>query len=1531
MVQRLDELLQICTVKITVPDHTGWGTGFYVAPGLILTCAHVVKAFQPGTTAQIAWQQQEEFAQAAVIERMSELDLALLQFSPPANVKLPCVYLGEAFQPQDDLYTFGYPDSFPQGTSVTGLCEGSAVENNSPLIVFKSAQVRPGLSGSPLLNLNTGNVCGIVKFTRDRSIDLGGGAIPATVIFEQFPALREQQRQFHGVDRRWSDLLESETVDFSDLLARIEAGVATNADLQKLRNVLAIRSSQIVQLGKYINIGTEQDIQIGDRTYVEINEAAVHAIVAAIQASASPASQSISSKYGMPFPKVRLPENFVERPDALKAVKAKLLAEDDRMLVVSAISGLGGLGKSVLATALVLDAEVQARFADGILWVTLGQNPNLQTMLGEWIRELDKSREAFSANTLESASRYLHSLLVERRVLLVVDDVWNAAHAEWFRVGGAGCRVLVTTREAQIEGAEYYPLNLMSESEAIELVRQKLKQQWRSEQEAEVKAFAKMLGYLPLALDLAANQVQDGLTWAELRSEFEVERRSVALEVLDQSEAWEQLDEEQQRKYSLRACFNLSLRRLQPEQLRQFSWLGVLPEDVNLEARVASVLWDLPLLKAKKGLIDLRRRSFLTDGVATSEGERTYRVHDLMHDMARGLIEAGTLNSELQTLNSKIQNPLSLAHRQFLERYCERAAARRWDELPNDGYIHRHLTWHMEQADWVDEVHALMAMSDERGRNAWFEACDRIGQPAIFVEDIARGWRLAEQGYQQDSSGSIVLQCRYALIMATLNSLIENLPIDMIAEFVRQNFWTVEQAWACVEQMQGEWGIGDAIQVLAPYLSKPLLQVALGKTRSIQNQYQRAKVLSSLAEIDRAYFTEALETARSMQNQYWRAEVLEHLAQIAGADFTALLEFARSLQEEFWRAKVLSSLAQIDGADFAALLKAARSLRSECLRAEVLSSLAEIDSAYFTEALETARSIQHEYWLQARVLSSLAQIDGAYFTEALESARLIQHEYRRAEVLSSLIQVDGADFAALLEAARAIQEEHPRAEVLSSLAQIDGAYFTEALESARLIQDEHRRAEVLSSLAQIGGADFAALLEAACAIQDKYKRAKVLSSLVQIDGADFTALLEAVRSLQDERWWAKVLSSLAQIDRAYFAKALEAIRSIQSGQRGEVLGRLARVDGADFVALLEVARSIQDEYSWAGVLSRLAQIDRAYFTEALEAARLIQDERRRAEELSRLAQIDRAYFMEALEAARSMQNKYDQTEVLSSLARIDGADSVALLEAICANQNEYWRTGVLSRLAQIDRAYFMEALEAARSLQEEDKRARVLSRLAQIDRAYFTEALEVVRSLQEEDKRAEGLSRLAQIDRAYFTEALEATHLVQEEYNRAWLLSRLAQIDSTYFTEALEAARSLRLDLHRAKRLSDLAQIDGADFTVLLEAACLVQEEYSRAEVLSSLVQQAPQDFLPKLWKAILDFTHKPTRAKALSGSLPSFPLATLPHSDWQTYLHLLAHHKRSDLMQDFVILYPAIVYLGGEAAMREVVATMREICSQWK
>jgi len=190
----LEALLQDCTVKLSPANQQGWGTGFFVAPGLILTCAHVVKG--PVDSVRVRWRQQDDFAEALLIERDLEWDLALLQLLPETvdrAADLPCVVLDDEARAGQDFYFFGYPDrEFDHGCPVTGSCEG-LTGDVPPLIKFKLAQVRPGMSGSALLNRQTGKVCGMVKFTRDRASDLGGGAIPSAVILQRFPQLRSLQ------------------------------------------------------------------------------------------------------------------------------------------------------------------------------------------------------------------------------------------------------------------------------------------------------------------------------------------------------------------------------------------------------------------------------------------------------------------------------------------------------------------------------------------------------------------------------------------------------------------------------------------------------------------------------------------------------------------------------------------------------------------------------------------------------------------------------------------------------------------------------------------------------------------------------------------------------------------------------------------------------------------------------------------------------------------------------------------------------------------------------------------------------------------------------------------------------------------------------------------------------------------------------------------------------------------------------------------------------------------------------------------
>ena len=204
----LESLLQQCTVKIIVPG--GWGTGFFVAPGLILTCAHVVRkaVALPITVVYTA----RELSLSAIVKAQADdcktLDLALVELIDPLPGH-PCVLLDE--EPValgQALYSYGYLESYTNAAPVRPVNEG-LTGDTPPLLKLKDAQIEKGISGAALLNLKTGKVCGMVKETRAARFDLGGGAIPTRVILEQFPELRTQQKEFHQQDGYWTNLIKA--------------------------------------------------------------------------------------------------------------------------------------------------------------------------------------------------------------------------------------------------------------------------------------------------------------------------------------------------------------------------------------------------------------------------------------------------------------------------------------------------------------------------------------------------------------------------------------------------------------------------------------------------------------------------------------------------------------------------------------------------------------------------------------------------------------------------------------------------------------------------------------------------------------------------------------------------------------------------------------------------------------------------------------------------------------------------------------------------------------------------------------------------------------------------------------------------------------------------------------------------------------------------------------------------------------------------------------------------------------------------
>jgi tetratricopeptide (TPR) repeat protein len=116
-------------------------------------------------------------------------------------------------------------------------------------------------------------------------------------------------------------------------------------------------------------------------------------------------------------------------------------------LNIAAIYGLPGVGKTTLAIELANDPQMMAHFEDGVLWAGLGRRPNIMALLSLWGGALGiPMDEIAKLLLLEERARAIHAAIGTKRMLLVIDDVWEASEGMAFKIGGPNCAYLVTTR-----------------------------------------------------------------------------------------------------------------------------------------------------------------------------------------------------------------------------------------------------------------------------------------------------------------------------------------------------------------------------------------------------------------------------------------------------------------------------------------------------------------------------------------------------------------------------------------------------------------------------------------------------------------------------------------------------------------------------------------------------------------------------------------------------------------------------------------------------------------------------------------------------------------------------------------------------------------------------------------------------------------------------------------------------------------------------------------------------------------------------
>jgi hypothetical protein len=166
---------------------------------------------------------------------------------------------------------------------------------------------------------------------------------------------------------------------------------------------------------------------------------------------------------------------FTGRDVQLRQLDNLVAESRDRLpgtLSIALITGEPGAGKTSLATHWAHRAA--GHFPDGQLYGDLTTSaPN--AVLEQFLRALGLMPQGMP-DTLEEKAALYRSLLADKRVLVLLENVRDAAQVRPMLPGNAECLVLVTSRHELPElvsayGAFRLPLGMLNDGEASQLVR----------------------------------------------------------------------------------------------------------------------------------------------------------------------------------------------------------------------------------------------------------------------------------------------------------------------------------------------------------------------------------------------------------------------------------------------------------------------------------------------------------------------------------------------------------------------------------------------------------------------------------------------------------------------------------------------------------------------------------------------------------------------------------------------------------------------------------------------------------------------------------------------------------------------------------------------------------------------------------------------------------------------------------------------------------------------------------------------------
>jgi tetratricopeptide (TPR) repeat protein len=427
-----------------------------------------------------------------------------------------------------------------------------------------------------------------------------------------------------------------------------------------------------------------------------------------------------------------------------------------RPAVVTAVRGMGGIGKTELALQAARTALDRGWFAGGVLFVDMfGYDPERRLTAAQaaaqFVRALGIPGEHIPVDAQE-LERLLRSALDAyatqgRPVLMVIDNVSDHAQAAPLLPAHPACRAIVTSRHSlgRRLAARLIDLDPLGTGDAVDLLHRAIQvarpgDRRITDHPGDARQIAEACGGLPLALQIAAALLADN------------PRKPPAAMASDLHDQASRLTELSYDNDTLTAVFDLSYQQLPAGQARLFRLLSANPGP-DISSSAAAALAGLPETEARQGLQALARAHLIEHG----NSDERWRMHDLirLYSAHHGHAHAGAdqrpdgftrlLEHYLATTRAANAHLAPAAHDPASLGFPTREQAQAWldAEYPNltaatdaAAASPRHLTvardlpaamwefleWRRHFSDWITlsrtALTAAQALHDQRGQAA---------------------------------------------------------------------------------------------------------------------------------------------------------------------------------------------------------------------------------------------------------------------------------------------------------------------------------------------------------------------------------------------------------------------------------------------------------------------------------------------------------------------------------------------------------------------------------------------------------------------------------------------------------------------------------------------------------------------------------------------------------------------------------------------------------------------------------------------